>query len=477
MNILIVGNGFDLSHYLPTKYDHFMDVMEAIESKKLEQPIKDLVNSPFENLGDLFIKFLQLKKTRNPKTYEMNFDELFRSCRDKKFIQKTKQIYVTDSINMSFDKIIELQFLLRNNSWYQYFKNHVKEIKTWIDFEQKIEEVLKSISSCIDDIALMNTNKELFKYFDLTRKDGAKIRENDFNVLEFFSFFKAEEYKKILPSTGLEDLNRKSIGSRNNINPKFCNGGEIKNGLNQAIYLSFLNDELESFIEIFNLYISLIIFKLEPRKQLKIKSKIFNLPKDIYSFNYTDTYQRFYITESHVSYLHGKFGEKQNIVLGVSELTSESLKKLKAFGFTKYHQKLFKETDYLFIDKYKIQIKEQEQRIRDFERPDKELQRKVFEIKKLLNLNFYIWGHSLDLSDEDYILDLFSLNDDIDRNVRVTVFYFDKLAKFSLLNNLLAILKKDKVEQWMKNKWLTFEPNPEIDFGIREEASLEKEAS
>ncbi|HAV3447557.1 TPA: hypothetical protein JIE24_001087, partial [Acinetobacter baumannii] len=24
MNILIVGNGFDLSHYLPTKYDHFM---------------------------------------------------------------------------------------------------------------------------------------------------------------------------------------------------------------------------------------------------------------------------------------------------------------------------------------------------------------------------------------------------------------------------------------------------------------------
>lgn len=32
MNILMVGNGFDLSHYLPTKYDHFMDVMKAIEN-------------------------------------------------------------------------------------------------------------------------------------------------------------------------------------------------------------------------------------------------------------------------------------------------------------------------------------------------------------------------------------------------------------------------------------------------------------
>ena len=32
MNILIVGNGFDLLHYLPTKYDHFMVAMEAIEN-------------------------------------------------------------------------------------------------------------------------------------------------------------------------------------------------------------------------------------------------------------------------------------------------------------------------------------------------------------------------------------------------------------------------------------------------------------
>ena len=31
MNILIVGNGFDLSHYLPTKYDHFMVAMDVIE--------------------------------------------------------------------------------------------------------------------------------------------------------------------------------------------------------------------------------------------------------------------------------------------------------------------------------------------------------------------------------------------------------------------------------------------------------------
>ena len=50
--------------------------------------------------------------------------------------------------------------------------------------------------------------------------------------------------------------------------------------------------------------------------------------------------------------------------------------------------------------------------------------------------------------------------------VRVTVYYFNDSAEFVLLNNLLDILKKDKVEKWMKNKWLIFEPNPEINFGV-----------
>ena len=42
MNILIVGNGFDLSHYLPTKYDHFMDVMSEIEGKNTGGKVPDL---------------------------------------------------------------------------------------------------------------------------------------------------------------------------------------------------------------------------------------------------------------------------------------------------------------------------------------------------------------------------------------------------------------------------------------------------
>ena len=51
MNILIVGNGFDLSHYLPTKYDHFMVAMEAIENwdvSKGKMNFDDLFSALYE---------------------------------------------------------------------------------------------------------------------------------------------------------------------------------------------------------------------------------------------------------------------------------------------------------------------------------------------------------------------------------------------------------------------------------------------
>src|SRR5690606_39348800 len=108
----------------------------------------------------------------------------------------------------------------------------------------------------------------------------------------------------------------------------------------------------------------------------------------IYSFNYTNVYQRLHDSVS-VEYLHGSHGEFQNIVLGISDLENKALKNLKAYGFTKYHQKLFKDTDYLFLDEYKRKIISHDKRIREFERDyqqeDKVSQRKFFELGEKLD--------------------------------------------------------------------------------------------
>lgn len=458
-----MGNGFDLSHYLPTKYDHFMDVMAAIEKKDLGKPVQNVLNNPVNTLPDLMSKLLEIKLATDEKTYKMNFNSLFLECRDKKFIDKTKEIYDISSVELSIEKIVKFQCELKNNCWYQYFKDHVKEIETWIDFEQKIEEVVIIVAQFISDIDQLNSTSNISDYLKYESKEKLKIKEKNFSILNFFEMWADEEYVVIATvDTGVKS-------KRSNLNPQFCHGKNLANGFNPSGFLDFLYQHLDDFIKIFDQYLELIVSKLNSNYQLEIEAEDWLIPNKIYSFNYTNTYQRLHDSVD-VEYLHGSNGEYQNIVLGISELENETLKKIKAYGFTKYQQKLFKDTDYLFLDNYKKKIFDNKKRIEVHKEEykgraaqgDYDLQR--LEANSLLNLKFYIWGHSLDVSDKDYIIDLFSLNDEIDRNVRVTVYYFDKSAKFALLNNLLAILGKDKVEQWMKNKWLVFKKNPEVKF-------------
>jgi hypothetical protein len=456
---LIVGNGFDLSHYLPTKYDHFMDVMGAIEEKDTGGLPKNLVEKSIDEWLNLLEKTFQKRDGIASPPHDMTFDELFYKTRDSKFIEKTKEFYLTESVEICAKDVLRLQYRLGLNCWYQYFKNHVAEIKTWIDFEQKIEEVLVAVARCIVDLESMDHPNKIRNYINMRGKDDLKIKIKDLETLKFFNFTTKNE-GAMIPS---------------NLNMNFCHGKNVKNGFCSTEFMTFLHTELERFIEIFNLYLEIIVGQLFQSGRIDIDAE-WSYPDKIFSFNYTNTYQRLHDSVD-VEYLHGSCGEYQNIVLGVSDLEDDSLKKIKAYGFTKYQQKLFKDTDYLFLDEFKKLIEDGK---KQFDTDLKLMSANALSdirtrfIKRglgsnatTLDLNFIIWGHSLDVSDKDYILDLFNLNDDIDRNVRVIVYYFDKTAKFSLLNNLLAILGKDKVEQWMKNKWLCFKPNPEIKFLVQ----------
>ncbi|WP_111859227.1 AbiH family protein [Acinetobacter sp. CFCC 10889] len=449
MNILIVGNGFDLSHYLPTKYDHFMVAMDAIENWDSSK-------------GD------------------MGFDDLFGLLYEKEdyFFGYTKAMYHTDEIKISVDQVKELKEQLEENVWYQYFSDHVREVKTWIDFEQKIESALALAFKFIKKIHLKfekygkidTTIRNLTKTNSDKDDEKIYIAELDMNLLNKLELFTVNRAYGAVIESGFGSLpdTRKGFINDNWLHVK----EKSEYGFSTEKYISFLNNQLENFIEVFNLYLELVVRKLLPIGTFCIDSKDWTEPEKIFSFNYTNTYQRIHDSVK-VDYLHGSHGEHQNIVLGVSDLEDESLKKIKAYGFTKYHQKLFKDTDYLFLDQYKakildknkkeIYLKEQlKSEIRSSQRNDLGEKIKANTREQKLDLKIVVWGHSLDVSDKDYIIDLFSLNDDMDRNVRVIVYHFNKAAKFDLLNNLLAILGKDKVEHWMKNKWLQFKENPKI---------------
>ncbi|MFC6051927.1 hypothetical protein A6M14_03245 [Acinetobacter sp. Ac_877] len=144
MNILIVGNGFDLSHYLPTKYDHFMIAMDAIENG-------DIAKGEM-GFDDLFIKDYWHKNNETEEEWQNSF------------FQHTKAMYKTEEIKISVDEVEKLQNQLKENVWYQYFSEHVREVKTWIDFELKIEEALNILSGLFANIYQVYESKGKFDY-------------------------------------------------------------------------------------------------------------------------------------------------------------------------------------------------------------------------------------------------------------------------------------------------------------------------
>ncbi|NLP55346.1 AbiH family protein [Acinetobacter baumannii] len=439
MNILIIGNGFDLSHFLPTKYDHFMAVMRSIEEC-----------SP---------------------TRDMYFEDIFKYAliTDKSFLEQTKNYYNNENIKITKSMVKEIKSELKANCWYQYFSVHSKEVKTWIDFEQKIEEALLLVADALKKI---DDKYALYGKFDFCAY--SIDRGSDY-------YFFSKLHLQLLSCLGLIN----SISSSET--EKWSDGrlsksfftvkDEEKFGFNHTKFLSALQTNLNKFIDLFNWYIQLIIHKLEPIQKFHFnESNIFNT---VFSFNYTHTYEKIYGNKIDIKYLHGKSGETHNLVLGISEITNDSLKKLKMYGFTKYHQKLLKDTHYLFLNEideikdYNLQISELEKTQSDLNLRYMVAKDRTFLVKKIaeiedkikkFTLNIHIWGHSLDVSDADYINEIFDFNNNRDDNVRVTVYYFNEAAKFDLLANLIHILKKDKVERWMKNGWLEFYKNPTLEF-------------
>ena len=117
--VLILGNGFDLAHDLPTKYEEFLKFTEYVLA------LSD--TSFYENQN-------QEKASRIIKTLLEEKCELKDGKDEKveKFLVENAQIDI---------KLVEL---LNNNKWVYYFKTNKENRKeNWIDFESEIADVIK----------------------------------------------------------------------------------------------------------------------------------------------------------------------------------------------------------------------------------------------------------------------------------------------------------------------------------------------
>ena len=449
MNILIVGNGFDLSHYLPTKYDHFMVAMEAIENWDVSK-------------GD------------------MSFDNLFSALYEKEdyFFGYTKAMYKTDELKISVDQIKELQEKLKDNVWYQYFSDHVREVKTWIDFETKIEDALIIIGHFFNEIEnyqlIENNLSWSFLHKLKSAKEGFNLSQKKIRILELLGLIEVS-YSSYDHENDTVKENLSYTEEWDDCQIDFL-GSLIKEyrGYNEFLFSEAgkgLYKNLKNLSWLFNYYLNLVGFS-----QNSEFNSLFSQDFDkVYSFNYTSTFKNIYGSNANFYYLHGQANESDStVVLGVSDLDVELLKKYNFWGFTKYHQKLLLNTDYNFLEEFLLESKDIQlevdltqnfwlNRTINGSGSVKYIRQKVERVlqERSLDINFYIWGHSLDYSDNAYVKELFSFNEPYDQGVKIVVYYYEG-AQFDLLANLIYILKKDKVENWMKKGWLKFEKNPDI---------------
>ena len=478
--IFVLGNGFDLAHYLPTAYVHFMEAMTVIES--------------------------------NEASGELGFDDLFQKClsdecsdRDKDFFKKTKNLYKTEDLRLSPDTVKELRQKLKSNGWFQYFKHHLTDVDTWIDFETEIEKSLISFdvifnidfnTSTISDnlnsayssaepsvnVESILKNEKVFNWrlFDqaglkaknfisllknfgilkriyghviyekenrsgrhpvYTRQDSGRLTLKDYEVLEEYRERRINEYTtQTNIKTSFDNIIEASYLNRNsNVYISF-KGIEI--------YKKILKD-LDSFSEIFTSYINLVINQLEPIRCFDGFDDLGKEVDTVYTFNYSNTFERLYPNifvdkYNNVQYIHGS-AERKNIVLGISDL-EEELKKYKIYGFVKTFQKLIKNTDYKFLDNTDIKVV-------------KSIPREAGQLRA--HYEVVIWGHSLDSSDAEYVREIFSLNSDNLLNRVVIKVWYHQSQHISLAN-LMHIMGKEIIQEWMKKGWLVFEPAPDI---------------
>jgi Bacteriophage abortive infection AbiH len=417
MKTLITGNGFDLEHHLPTSYKEFINFVIALESYSSDKS-------------------------------QARFDEIFAEF-DKPWLINVRKYYATEK--MTFDLSIFKE--KTNNVWLNYFKS-INTIQTWIDFEKEIGIALETVA-------------DFFKFSSELLEKGKNldhISTIPSNTFEGYPFYHNSKAKRLYRLGLLFGRERASPALNLNREYKFNDtdiGENAKNftlkdicfdGIDKASSISLSKNkivtnlliQLNEFIELFGDYLKLITSEffryIDIDKLIKL-----NGYSEIFTFNYTKTVSSLHsnLNNATVRHLHGEIGKTNNIVLGVAAIDTNDEKALgvTSLGFCKYYQTLFKETKFSFLDEadYQSQINR--------------------------GIDYFVWGHSLDRSDEKYIKRLFdelSSNSQYNANSTITVYFHSEDSKASLLKNLLSIIGKEIIEKSIRLKYLKFSLAPKI---------------
>ncbi len=350
MNILLLGNGFDIQHKLPTKYVNFLHTVNFL--------IKHYT-SEMTTVGMIFsAEELQKADTYIAECYKHH-----------------QQIY--NNLPLKPELVQKLIACTQNNIWFKYLLKSFDEDIGWIDFEKEIstvihtfQEILKNIGINIVDSDFQGSelNKYLLDNFDffVGTVEPRQVRKNGETTIS--SFGVTEDYRIEYPKgSGLEQVNTEKIAKTFSLELF-----ELAKAL--RLYLLCFCEEVPAVMKQSKSY--------KPCKAYLYTDVVITL-------NYTNTFESLYSMDE-VHHVHGNVRSK--IVLGInSDIYDEQENMNTLFlAFKKYYQRTILETDTGYLrwltDMY------------EYHNSDVDL---------------VVAGHSLDITDKEIIDALFELANEI----------------------------------------------------------------
>ena len=387
MDILLLGNGFDLYHKLPTKYINFLNTVKFLQENFNE--------TDMSTIGNVF---------NDERLY--GIDNGIKECYEKYYTT-----YSNFPLNIeATKKLIELA---DKNVWFKYLSQLINKDITWIDFEKEIEKVVRAFEHYFENEYIEKLNfSDLFAH--------------EVNIMHIFNFFYYVVEEDFVGDTKMH---------RWELNEQFM----VQNPLNKKSYLSkekvisFLYNQLIELAEMLNLYLrNFVDVVVEKLKSINMIDEYIDLSqvRDVVTLNYTHTFESIYCKEikRNIYHIHGDVDF--NIVLGINSNENDNLETVNTdfLRFKKYYQRVFYKTDieYLMALKYND----------------------IFDSRNTNNL--VVFGHSLDSTDKDIIMDLFMYSK------KISIYCYNEKAMSDNIINLVNIYGREGFDILRSEKEMTF---------------------
>lgn len=378
----------------------YIEIKNICNSENKENIIQNLISNDI----NIFKDTVEQSFIHNPPSYNLKFEFSLESnllivgngfdLEHGLKTQYTDFFDVIDKKAASKNEIIlnDNKYIIKNNNLLSYLIKEYKQNKlqgnNWIDIETELKKIISLIeeiktNNFIDNMNYYKGENEYTTIYKIYSKSSYYFK----NYL--FPFAEAANYCKYLKKE--YDTSIKNLES--NLN-------ELTNMLRDYL----LEQDISNLTKTKD--ISDIDYKIT----------------HVLSFNYTDTFRKLYskLDNDKIDFIHGSLN-KNNLVLGINEtLTEDTANKIvDTVYFKKYFQRIYKKTDYKYID-------------------------------WLDHVNFdtvYIHGHSLDESDKEILEKI--INSVLKKDTStVKIFYYDEKHYRQEVTNLIKVLGKDVFQKY-----------------------------